>query len=59
MGGGGGGCCWLLLHSRRMNEVKSILSCPSAGRLMADKADPRSAGPSAAASGKCQVWGGA
>ena len=38
------------LNSRRLIEVKSILSLPGAGMLLADKADLRPAGSSAACS---------
>ena len=42
--------CWYSFNSRRLIEVKSILSLPGAGMLLADKADLRLAGSSAARS---------
>ena len=47
--------CWYSLSSRRLIEVKSILSLPGAGMLLADEADLRLAGSSVAAIEECLV----
>ena len=43
------------LLNRRLTEVKSVLSFPSAGTLMADEANLSPAGASTEAVGKCLV----
>ena len=47
--------CWYSLSSRRLIEVKSILSLPGAGMLLTDEADLRLAGSSVAAIEECLV----
>ena len=47
--------CWYSLNSRRLIEVKSILSFPGAGMLLAEGTDLRLAGSSVAAIEECLV----